>query len=275
MRISIAIPYHGDRFKWTLQTISNLHNQKDVCEIVICCEPGSKENTRQINRLINYKKCRFIINETRLYAFHNKIKAVKNCKEDWVMLLDSDNVFGQAYMTAIKNIEETLNKDVIYCPEHGIPSLSYSDFIGMDINIGKANSMFGMNSFDMLINTGNYFFNRKRFIDALEQEEKKEFEYRTMDAAWINALCLKSGMIMRIVPGMNYYHNVHRESTYLINRKRGIDESDYIKSKMIEFENKPPSIERDIEVLKNISAVGGPRDIVKNNKIKNTEMLSD
>lgn len=220
-RISVAIPYHGDRLKWTANSIAACHNYSFIKEIVITCEPGS--NTRDMCKVLGkYKKVKIFVNSTNLFVFRNKINAVKHCSSDWVALIDSDNVVGPHYFGP--PMSSDANKSIILCPCMGKPKLDYSAFVGIDINLKTAGKFVGNNLFDMLINTMNYIFHRETWLSALSEAIMSEYDPRTADSAWMNFHCMKNGMVLRVIDGMWYQHTVHAGSTYRLFPEEGHNE---------------------------------------------------
>lgn len=221
INLSIAIPYHGDRLQWTMQTILNIHNNNFVKEIVITVDPSDFDVKKLYKATKNYKKVKIFENESRLFVFRNKIKAVTLCSSEWVALIDSDNIIGAVYLGPILN--KILDKKVIYSPECGFPALNYQKFTGKDIGIREAISLIGDKEFDMLINTMNYVFHRKTWLSALCETINQDYDPVTADSAWINYNCMKNGIVLRVVKGSTYKHTVHKQSTYILYQKEGSD----------------------------------------------------
>jgi hypothetical protein len=225
--LSIAIPYHGDRSKWTMQTIMNNHNRDFVREIVITVEAGNESEVIKLQRLTkNYPKVVIHENDQRLFVFRNKIRAVSLCKSDWVALIDSDNVIGSIYLGPIlrKAINNGLSESTVYCPEIGFTKLFYTKFVGIDINLYEATNLIGDPQYDMLINTMNYVFHRETWLNALSDAISSNYEPMTADSAWINFNCMKNGMILNVLKGSTYKHTVHNQSTYALFPQDGATE---------------------------------------------------
>ncbi len=287
--ISIAIPYHGDRVEWTLQTISACHSYAYIREIVITVDPSTVQEVNKLYRAVkNFKKVRIILNEERLFVFRNKIKAVESCTSDWVALIDSDNVAGALYFGPIIR-SAPLSENVIYSPEVGFHSLHYEEFNEKDIALNDAVDLIGNKSYDMLINTMNYFFHRKTWLKALESAIASDYEPVSADSAWINYNCLKAGMVLRVVKGCSYKHTVHHGSTYLQNQHEGVTQyANICKIMKGEYKDvKDFTSAREIHARKshgisstsNISATGRPSgDLVQEeckSNLNGNDILSD
>jgi hypothetical protein len=240
--ISIAIPYHGDRLKWTMQTINNVHNLVNVSEIVISVDPSDAPSGKIKNAVKHMKKVRVYENPKRLFVFRNKIEAVRLCRSEWCALIDSDNIIGAAYLGSWVNSEK--NNNIIYHPEEGKPTLDYREFTGEDIGLKRAAGLVGNSNFDMLFNTMNYIFHRKTWLDALTGAIASDYDPISADSAYINYHCILSGMVIRVIPGMFYYHTVHSKKNdrnnrgfYIEHAKEGFQEYNKIKKQLQERVN--------------------------------------
>jgi hypothetical protein len=220
-QISIAIPYHGVRSQWTMQTIMSCHNRQQVEEIVICAEPGSDASTIVNQCRARYKKVRVVENTVILGPFLNKTKAVSLCKSAWVALIDSDNIIAAHYLRF--TTMDKLNSNKIYCPEQGWPMLKYLEFIGEDIGLARTAQLLDNNNFQMLFNTGNYILHRDTWLKALQPVRNDTFYPHAVDVAWVNYNCLKTGMVLSVVKDCVYKHNVHKNSTYLQTAKQSAE----------------------------------------------------
>lgn len=227
MDLSIAIPYHGSRYRWTMNTISSVHGYGFAKEIVITIDPPVDPDDRLLSVVRNYKKVRIYKNKERLFVFRNKINSVSLCKNEWCALIDSDNVIGHQYFKPF--VRQKIAENVILCPENGFPTLKYGEFLGNDIDLKYATKNIENNNMVMLLNTMNYVFHRETWLQALNEAIRSDYEPLTADSAWINFNCMKNGMILKVVEGMNYNHTIHRGSTYMQHANEG--ETEYAKIK--------------------------------------------
>ncbi|MBE3037007.1 MAG: glycosyltransferase [Candidatus Atribacteria bacterium] len=205
--ISVAIPYHGDRSKWTLQTVVNASAISKVKEIIITIDPSNTDPKKLIQSLRSYRKVKVYRNDKRLFVFRNKVNAVSKCTQEWVALIDSDNIAGGGYFGAFS--KQPKNKSILYQPSIGHTMIHYEEYIGEDINLKWAAKNIDEVKVNMMLNTMNYMFHRETWLNALKGAIKDEYDPLTADSAFINYTCLKAGMIMRIIPGMEYVHTVH------------------------------------------------------------------
>jgi len=225
--ISVAIPYHGDRYEWTMQSIRNVHDHDKVKEIVIVIDKSDVSSPNLITSIREFCKVSYISNDKRLLAFNNKIKTVRLCKQPWVALIDSDNVINCEYID--KFLNETKYNNVIYQPCKGKPALNYESYIGKVIDLKWAKEHIDDLYFDRLINTGNYIFFKSTWIESIDKIVDKTYD-PFVDVAYANYYCLKNGMCIKVIEGMEYMHTVHSMSTYVLNSKKSTEEYKIIRS---------------------------------------------
>ena len=233
VKLSVAIPYHGYRYEWTGKTIANIHNVSNVKEIIVYVDGKDSDVEKLLLLLKRYKKLRVFQDYEKKGAFKNKCRIVNYCKEDWIALIDSDNVIGDRYIQAL--LKTNINENVVYCPEAGLPMLRYSRFINMDIGMSLTRSLLGNDrEFDMLINTGNYVFNRAKWIENTLGSRVSEFDPAGVDVAYTNYFLLKAGMVLKVLKGMMYRHAVHKGSYYLKNANESVEKMKIIKGMYLE-----------------------------------------
>lgn len=286
--ISIAIPYHGDRLRWTLQSISNISGMARVKDVQITVDPSNIPTSKLQKIMSRQKKVHVHLNKERLFVFRNKIEAVKKCTQEWVALIDSDNIINLNYLHQVFD-REHLSKDTIYQPAIGFPKLNYTEFCGDDIGLKKATSLLEDKNFIMLFNTMNYVFHKETWLAALEEAIKDDYDPLTADAAYINYHCLKKGMVLRVVPNMTYIHTIHDskaskdvQSTFVLYYKESWREFTKLRERMqredsecagnVQAEGREP-----ISQTSNWSGAGRPsRDTLSDEKHQNVaDLLTD
>jgi hypothetical protein len=230
MKLSIAIPYHGNRIRWTIQTVMLAHAKSYVNDIVLSVDPDGTDVVETKKAFRNWKKVRVHVNEKNLFVFRNKVRAVQLCEGEWVAMFDSDNIMSSYYLSSFDR--EKKNNNVIYCPSIGHQILHYEKFIGADINYSRACQLLDDKNFTMMLNTGNYILHRETWLKALADAIESDYEPRVADQLWINYNCMKAGMVLRAVPGMAYIHTVHKESTFNVHHKGTEGHFDNIFSQM-------------------------------------------
>uniref|UniRef100_A0A6C0DJ31 Glycosyltransferase 2-like domain-containing protein n=1 Tax=viral metagenome TaxID=1070528 RepID=A0A6C0DJ31_9ZZZZ len=189
-----------------------------IDEIIITDENGNdiekiKTCFPEDNKLILVK------NESRLGPFLNKIKACSLAKNEWIVLMDSDNFAYKDYFIKAKNyIEKNINneKNIILAPSFARPNFNYYHLSGSILKKGCFNDTIKSQSL-ILMNTGNYVIN-KYLIDNLELSNETENipKSSACDVIYFNTLLFEQlDLNMHIVEGLEYDHIVHDGSVYL------------------------------------------------------------
>jgi glycosyltransferase involved in cell wall biosynthesis len=214
MIISIAIPTHDDRLAWYGETINNLHDCLEVSEIIIVddCSDDIGIFARMTGLMPIYNKIRVSRNAVREGAFRNKFYAVSQCKERYVALLDSDNIFNKDYLTSfsLSGIKHTLN-----CPVKAKPYFDYTELQNNVFTKHNVTPFASQRLFQMMINTGNYIVEKDKYIRALQPLFDANIKApQCSDVAWAAYHILNTGYSIGFVPGMQYEHLDHPDSTY-------------------------------------------------------------
>lgn len=198
-----------------------------ISEIIIVDDFSSIEIFNDLkNRIDNLKnsKIKLYRNDSNLGAFLNKKIAVDLSSNDWIILLDSDNIIDTDY---IDNIIDKKDIGTIYCPSHAIcdsPTLNYKNYIGILHKEDYRNNISaGRSIWDCIFNTGNYFFNKKTYLECIEREEPVKNPFAA-DAYYIIYLLFKNieGSKFEVVPNLHYKHRLH-SSSYFVTSGPGSD----------------------------------------------------
>ena len=94
-KLSIAIPTYQSS-QYVEESIKRIMNFKCVDEIIIQDDKSDNQNYRELEQIVNiYNKklnIKLFRNKKNIGAFGNKLLNIKNCKNDAVYQIDSDNV---------------------------------------------------------------------------------------------------------------------------------------------------------------------------------------
>jgi len=212
--ISVAIPTHQDRIKYYIHTIKNLYNVVD--EFIVVDDASGDKVVNKAKEILNgMSKVCFVPGKQRLGAFRNKVDAVRMCRNPWVALLDSDNLFEADYINAFKKALETMPGCTVYAPVQSRPRFNFREFEGQRITSGNAGKFMENDMFQVLMNTGNYVVDRVKYLEVLEPIfESNEVIPQCCDVCFANYYLLKAGGTIGVAPGMSYSHLDHPESTY-------------------------------------------------------------
>jgi len=221
-KITLAIPHYNNT-NFILETISTSINDDRVSEIIICDDKSNDiDKLENILYEVNNSKIKLYKNEINLGCYHNKIETVSKCKNEWVILLDSDNVIKTDFIDILFNISEW-DINTIYLPcwaitFPGVPSnnLDYRIYINQDINKDFYLKNFNNNIFQCLINNCNYFLPKNTFMNCMNKFKdfhKREF-MDVLDSAVLFTDWLHSDNKFFIVNNLTYYHRLHPNSNY-------------------------------------------------------------
>jgi glycosyltransferase involved in cell wall biosynthesis len=212
-KISIAIPTHADRQAWYGETINQLHDHEEVSEIVIVDDCTGLDIFAKITNLARvYKKVNLSRNAVIEGAFRNKYIAVSQCREAYVAIMDSDNIFKREYLAAFL---ESKMRFTINCPVKANPYFNYTSLQNIVVTKSNVAVLTENPTFQMMINTGNYIVDRDFYLSALQKPfSAGEKAPQCSDVAWAAYHILNAGGTIGFVPGMQYDHLDHPDSTY-------------------------------------------------------------
>jgi len=211
-KISLAITTF-ERSDWVLRSFERVLKNDNIDEIIIvddCTEIGTFIKLWEILDLRVNRKVRLYRNPYNLGPMRNKQEVVKSCKNEWVILLDSDNVIDNTYVDVVIKLNK--NQNVIYCPGltfrlDGTKMWDWSEFNYLiDKSKAKRNTTNAL--FITLLNTGNYFVNRKEYLSVFN-DNVIDVNLCFNDALYYSYLWLLSGNKMKVVPEMTYVHSQH------------------------------------------------------------------
>ena len=224
---SLCIPTM-DRFdnflsKYLIKYLDNEY----INEIIITDENGNdiekiKKNFPNNNKLILIK------NPIRLGPFLNKITACKAAKNEWIVLMDSDNFASKEYFVIVKNyIEQVIGnqKNIILAPSKAKPNFDYSHLSGFifkkgSFNANKITETHNKKSHhttsNVLMNTGNYVINKMLINNLnLDSEINNISKSSACDVIYFNTLLFEQlDLNMHVVANLEYEHVVHNGSIY-------------------------------------------------------------
>lgn len=226
-KISLAIPEYNTS-QYFIDCIKYALEDDFVDEIVVNDDCSSEDHFKNLINIIhglNSSKIKLFRNQINLNAFRNKYLTVKNCKNDWVYLLDSDNhPFEESYQI-IRTIPDN-NPNICFCPQNlfckndnvsDYENISNYDF-GYDI-IGIEESKEALNKgvewFNWFVNSGNYIFNKNTYLQFLKEPfENSDTPLLHADTAAVFYYWLKNGGKFKVVKGLRHNHRLRPDSNW-------------------------------------------------------------
>lgn len=187
------------------------------------------------------KKIKILRNKENIGAFANKYEAVKNSKNDWVYLLDSDNFLVECSIPSLFAVD-FWDPNTCYCPSvlimdrkqdtwrpwddwnhrkfgyHPIGLKQVKNFINLDKDLQeKYSSGMGVVGF---LNTGNFFVNRNKYTSALNLAITEKINPSAADGVAFSYYWLTNQGSFQILPDLYYYHRIHNKSFWMRSGKQ-------------------------------------------------------
>jgi glycosyltransferase involved in cell wall biosynthesis len=235
--ITLCIPTYN-RSKFAIRSFLNVIEDQRISEIVVCDDNSNQECYEKLMeeiKKIDSKKIKIFRNSSNLGAFLNKYECVKKASNEWIILIDSDNIIDIGYL---EKLPASPKKSSLYLPDHAICKsqyLNYKEFSDKTIDIEEYKIMIKSQDprIQCLLNTGNYFFNRDSYIKSVESEINL-LEPFGCDVSYLIYLWFKSKKSnnLKVVRDLEYIHTLHEnsdeESSHYIKTQR--ESSEFLKT---------------------------------------------
>lgn len=216
--ISLAIT-NFNRSDFVIESFIQVLNNDFISEIVIIDDYSDSAVYIKLYNLINdlnNDKVKVYRNDTNLGPFKNKYEVVKKCKNDWVILLDSDNIIDNNYIEIVESLDK--EDDIMYSPEILYKKKNkenigwyYAAFSNLIMDKNNIKNYMDISYFGTFLNTGNHFFNKDRYVHVIENNYN-DLRLSINDAIYFSYLWLLSGNKMKVVPNLYYIHRPSRDS---------------------------------------------------------------
>ena len=219
-KISIAIPTYNSS-KFIIKALQYILDDERVDDIVVHDDASTDfEQLKTQISTFNSPKIKILGNEQNQKAFTNKSLAVKNCKNDWVILLDSDNIITKNYIDTIYQL--VWDPNTIYVPSFAKPLLDFREFAGQTIHKGNLQKFAEHKKAFALMNDGNYFLKRSSYLAVYEKITKDNY-LSILDVLYFNTHWILQGNSIEVVEGLNYFHRHHKNSFFMRNKDKSAD----------------------------------------------------
>lgn len=153
-------------------------------------------------------------NGKNLDCFFNKRESVSRATNEYVLLLDSDNVFSTEFMDVIYN--QHWSAERILQPTFARPhfdSRKYNSLLANRKNVAKYAHE---SNFTTALNAMNFFVNRDKYLEVWNDG----VDPVTSDSIYFNYCWLARGNSIYFVPGLEYDHTMSEDSHYKHNVRR-------------------------------------------------------
>jgi hypothetical protein len=209
-----------------------------IGEIIITDENGN--DIKLIKDNFNNDKLKLYTNDTKLGPFLNKLKCCRLAKNEWIVLIDSDNFADYDYFLLGNNYihNNNIKKESIISPTFAKP---YFDYTWSNNKILNKNNLYRHHltnkNLIVLMNTGNYIINKylidniyiDRDIDTIEKSS-------AFDVILFNTILLEQFNIdIHCIENMHYSHIVHNNSIYETTKHEYTNINKYVHDRFIDF----------------------------------------
>lgn len=236
-KLSVAITTY-ERIQYVKEAVLSCIAHPSVDEVIIVddCSPNKllEALAIQLHDLPadQQAKLKMYRNEQNLGMLRNKERSVRMCKNDWVVMLDSDNELHEGYIDAVlvSMLKSMLkSSSIIFCPSKAEPNFDFSMFESVMFNeqyiLDEAEGRDG-GPLQVLLNTCNYVVNRKFYLEAFEPNDN----IKGSDTIFHAYNHLKKGGVFYVVPNMTYTHRVHPLSTWMQHSQKNMADAKAILS---------------------------------------------
>lgn len=211
------------RTEMTMASFEQVLYDDRVSEIIIVDDASDPEVYDQLeDSIAGMDKVLLYRNSKNLGCYFNKKRAISAATNDYVVILDSDNIITPEYLDRI--FERSWTPTTILAPSMGRTALDYTQYEGCVFSKENINLYLGKGNIEMLLNTFNFFVNRQKYLKIFD----RTVEPVTSDSIWICYLWLKAGGNITVVPGMWYVHSVHNGSHYKNNSHKAPEFYQYV-----------------------------------------------
>jgi glycosyltransferase involved in cell wall biosynthesis len=220
--LTVAIPTMR-RFAFLEKTIPAYLDNPLITAVVVCDETG--EDIQQIEQRGwgKHPKLRLHRNPKKLGMYYNKRKCLEVSPTDWVAVLDSDNIFPEAFFETLFEVwgDEGIDRKTIYASgqivrvfqKTGESEQRGKAFSGMKISNQNWNTCLRTPEWNFVLNDGNWI-GHKSLLDVWPTDIKEE-QIRATDSLRIVRNFILGGYTYCIVPELRYIHTVHDDSEWI------------------------------------------------------------
>jgi hypothetical protein len=218
--ITLAIPNYN-RSDYVIESFIKVLSDERISEILINDDHSNMVIYNDLVSKASNLSSKIVIhrNEKNLGSFLNKLKCVERSKNEWIILLDSDNDISIQYLDSLNGLRD---EKTIYAPSHAMcssPLLDYTIYSNTVLNkslyINKVTSGRTI-PWDCILNTGNYFFNKNTYLNCVSLESEIIESYAA-DAYYLIYLWFKNidDAKFHIVEGLRYNHRLGNNSHWV------------------------------------------------------------
>ena len=188
-----------------------------ITDIVISDDHSSEDIYQTVCWKYNgVDKVKIFRNEKNVDCYRNKALAVDRATNEWVFILDSDNIFSKDFIDRALEVPREKGMMRICQPVFAKPHFNFTALSGKTVDHQNVASLLDTGSLTTALNAMNYFTNRTAYLGTWDGSTDPV----TSDSLYQNYRWLTLGGSIYFVPGMQYEHRVHSGSHYQQNVRR-------------------------------------------------------
>ncbi len=220
--LTVAIPTMR-RWKGFLEkSLPTFLENPYVTYVLICDETGEDKKQIEASKYAKHPKLILHQNPQRLGMYANKRRCVELAPTDWVAVLDSDNIFPEAFFETLFEVwkDEGADTKTVYASSEiirvflktGESEERTGHFSGTRVTKANWNQILQTKAWNFLLNDGNWI-GHKSVLEAWPP--LPEEQVRATDSLRIVRNLILKGFTYYIVPSLRYIHTVHDDSEWI------------------------------------------------------------
>lgn len=208
-KISLCIPT-WEREEMLYESFMGVYEDPRISEIVIVDDCSNPDLFERVQNFCNFHpKIKLFRNAINLDCYRNKREAISKAANQWLIILDSDNIIDTSYLDRIFEIKEW-TKDVAYMPSFAMPLFNYEAYEYVLFSKYNIAEYIDKPMVSTCLNCFNYFVNRDEYLKVWQSD----IDPHTADSLLHNYNWLCANNLIYIVPKLYYQHRVHDGSHY-------------------------------------------------------------
>lgn len=202
-KISLCIPTFN-RYELLIDSFMGVLADDRIDEIIISDDASDLSIYDKVKDFVDgIPKVKLYRNAENQDCYKNKKTSITYAKNDYAILLDSDNKISSDYIDKIFNVVNW-GGHVAMLPSFAMPHFNYGQYSGRTITKENVHRDMGNPTFTCMLNTMNFFVNREAYLKAWDETVNPN----TADSIYMNYRLLNNGGRLYVVPDLTYEHRV-------------------------------------------------------------------
>lgn len=186
------------------ESVKPFLNDDRVSEIVISDDCSPMHIYAELQGFFTgMEKVKLYRNEKNKDCYFNKYAAAERATNEYVLILDSDNVFDSSFLDTI--YAQHWAPERILQPSFAMPHFDFRKFNSLLANKKNVSMYANDTTFTTMLNAFNLFVNRERYLQVFDGT----VDPVTSDSIYFNYKWLEAGNSIYVVPGLQYFHRVN------------------------------------------------------------------